>query len=130
MFLAYAVGKGVFAAQHRLGFPGGPPVSDAEAAGYFLDASVGQWMACGSGVLGALVVLAAAYRWEVWGGRVVLGGALSLVVLAVLGGGGIMALDGFVGIGVGWQWYHGVVGVVVILLSLLVAREFFSAQRR
>ncbi len=50
--------------------------------------------------------------------------------LAVAGGGGIMIVDGFVGIGVGWRWYHGVLGAVAIVLSLEMIRSYAKATRR
>ncbi|KOX23487.1 hypothetical protein ADK67_20685 [Saccharothrix sp. NRRL B-16348] len=37
VFLAYAVGKAVFAAQSRLGIPGGPLVSAADTEAYALE---------------------------------------------------------------------------------------------
>ncbi|NJP88693.1 hypothetical protein HCN51_04335 [Nonomuraea sp. FMUSA5-5] len=129
LLLGYATGKAAFALQARLGFPGGPPVPAAEAAGYFLDPALGQWLACASGLLGAVIALATVTP----AGRR-LPRALMLVVLAVMtpavvGGGGIMALDGFIGVGVGWQWYHGVLGVVAIVLTVEMSRSYLVATR-
>lgn len=130
LFLGYAAGKAAFALQNRLGFPGGPPVSAAESESYFLDAATAQWFACASGVLGACVVLATVTA----AGRRVPRGLMLLVLagmlMAVGGGTGIMILDGFVGIGVGWRWYHGVLGVLVLGLFLETARSYVAVTRR
>ncbi|AQZ70256.1 hypothetical protein BKM31_09175 [[Actinomadura] parvosata subsp. kistnae] len=130
LLLGYAAGKAAFALQARLGFPGGPPVPAAEAAGYFLDPALGQWLACASGLLGAVIALATVTT----AGRRRVPRALMLVVLAVmtlavLGGGGIMALDGFVGIGVGWRWYHGLLGIVAIVLTVEMSRSYLVVTR-
>lgn len=129
LLLGYAVGKAVFALRSRLGFPGGPPVSAAEADGYFLDAATAQWFASASGVLGACVAIATVTalgrRW-----RTVLLVVLTGMLPAVAGGAGIMIVDGFAGIGVGWRWYHGVLGIVVIGLFLEMFRSYASATRR
>ncbi len=124
LFLGYAAGKAVFAAQARLGFPGGPPVSAAETTGYFLDPALAQWFAAASGVLGAGLVFLTV---SPLGHRV--RRTLTLLVLAVLlvavgYGAGVMIVDGFVGIGVGWRWYHGVLGFVVLGLFLEVVRSY------
>ena len=52
------------------------------------------------------------------------------MLVAVGGGAGIMIVDGFVGIGVGWQWYHGVLGILAIGLSLEMIRSYAAAARR
>ncbi|MFI9592952.1 hypothetical protein [Nonomuraea sp. NPDC052265] len=129
LMLGYAAGKAVFAVQGRLGFPGGPPVPAAEAAGYFLDASLAQGFAAASGVLGACVVLATV---TAVGRRLPRGAVLAVlaVMLAAVGGGaGIMILDGFVGIGVGWRWYHGIIGLVVIGLAAEMTRSYWTSTR-
>ncbi|MDP9869560.1 MULTISPECIES: hypothetical protein [Streptosporangium] len=130
LFLGYAGGKAAFALQARLGFPGGPPVSAAEAGSYFMDAASAQWLATASGVLGACVAVATVTEL---GRRVPR--ALMLLILAgmlpaVGGGAGIMILDGIIGIGVGWRWYHAVLGAVVIWLSVEMARSYMTATRR
>lgn len=130
LFLGYAVGKAAFALQARLGFPGGPPVSAAETESYFLDAAAGQWLAAATGVLGACVAIATVTAPGRRVPRPLMLLVLAGMLLAVGGGGGIMILDGFVGIGVGWQWYHGVLGIVVIGLSLEMARSYTVATRR
>ncbi|MFE3451999.1 hypothetical protein ACFXJ8_24070 [Nonomuraea sp. NPDC059194] len=130
LFLGYAAGKAAFALQAQLGFPGGPPVSAAETSGYFLDAATAQWLAVASGVLGACVALATV---TVLGRRVpraLMLMVLALMLLAVGGGAGIMIVDGFVGIGVGWQWYHGALGLVVIGLFLEMTRSYVVGTRR
>ncbi|MGW4793217.1 hypothetical protein ACWEPC_12495 [Nonomuraea sp. NPDC004297] len=124
LFLGYAAGKAAFALQSRLGFPGGPPVSDAETGDYFMAADTAQWLASASGVVGAclavITVTAPGRRAPKALMVLVLGGMLP----AVGGGAGIMIVDGFVGIGVGWQWYHGVAGIVVIGLFLEMVRSY------
>ncbi|MDR8410378.1 hypothetical protein MTP10_16740 [Nonomuraea sp. 3-1Str] len=130
LFLGYAVGKAAFALQARLGFPGGPPVSAAETESYFLDAAAGQWLAAATGVLGACVAIATVTALGRRVPRPLMLLVLAGMLLAVGGGAGIMILDGFVGIGVGWQWYHGVLGVVVIGLVLEMAKSYTVATRR
>lgn len=124
VFLGYAAGKAAFALQARLGFPGGPPVSAAETASYFLDPTLAQWLACASGVLGACVAVASVPRRGRAVPRALMLVMLTVMTLAVLGGGGVMLVDGFVGIGIGWQWYHGVVGLVAIALCLELFRSY------
>lgn len=128
LFLGYALGKAVFAVQGRLGFPGGPPVSAAETEGYFLDPAPAQWLAAASGVLGACLVLATVLGDRV--PRTPLLFVLAVVLLAVGYGTGVMIVDGFVGVGVGWRWYHGVLGVVVLLLFLETVRSYAAARLR
>ncbi|MFD1930962.1 MULTISPECIES: hypothetical protein [Nonomuraea] len=129
LFLGYAAGKAAFALQDRLGFPGGPPVSAAETRSYFMDAAAAQWLATASGVLGACVAVATVTAL----GRRVPRTLMLLVLvgmsLAVGGGAGIMIVDAFVGMGVGWQWYHGVLGILVIGLLLEMIRSYAAATR-
>ena len=130
LFLGYAAGKAAFALESRLGFPGGPPVPAAEAEGYFLDPAVAQWSAAATGVLGAGLVLATVTPLGRRAPRAVMLAALAGMLLAVGGGALIMILDGFVGLGVGWRWHHGVLGVVVIGLLLATIRSYETATRR
>ncbi len=129
LFLGYAVGKAAFAVESRLGFPGGPPVSAAEAEGYFLDPAVAQWSAAATGVLGAGLALATVTALGRRVPRAVMLLALTGMLVAVGGGAGIMVLDGFVGFGVGWRWYHGVLGIVVVGLLLATIRSYEKATR-
>ncbi|MEV0162551.1 hypothetical protein [Nonomuraea fuscirosea] len=129
LFLGYAAGKAVFAAQARLGFPGGPPVSAAEAAGYFLEPATAQWLAAATGVLGACVAMATVTTAGRGVPRALMLLVLAGMTLAVVGGGGIMIVDGFVGIGVGWRWYHGLLGTVAIAVSLEMIRSYVRATR-
>ncbi|MFI7444658.1 hypothetical protein [Nonomuraea indica] len=130
LFLGYAAGKAVFASQARLGFPGGPPVSAAETADYFLDPALGQWLAAATGVLAACVALATVTAPGRRVPRTLMLAVLTVMLLAGAGGAGIMILDGFVGIGVGWQWYHGVLGILVIWLLAAMTRSYATATRR
>ncbi len=52
------------------------------------------------------------------------------MLLAAGAGAGIMILDGFVGIGVGWRWYHRVLGIILIGLILAMVRSYAVATRR
>ncbi|RBQ19146.1 hypothetical protein DP939_14420 [Spongiactinospora rosea] len=130
MMLGYAAGKAVLAMQARLGFPGGPPVSAAETEGYFLDPALAQWSAAATGVLGACIALATVTAVGRRVPRVLMSLMLAVLLLAILGGGGIMVLDGFIGIGVGWQWYHGVVGLIAIVLAAEMFRSYVVRSRR
>jgi hypothetical protein len=124
LFLGYAAGKAAFALQDRLGFPGGPP----PAEDYFLDAATAQWLAAASGVLGAVIAVATVTRLGRRVPRTVLLAVLAVMLLAVAGGAGIMVVDGFVGIGVGWRWYHGVLGLLAIGLALAMIRPPLSGS--
>ncbi|NUS06517.1 MAG: hypothetical protein HOV97_28625 [Nonomuraea sp.] len=130
LFLGYAAGKAAYALQARLGFPGGPPVTAAETESYFLDAAAAQWMAAASGVLGACVAVATVTTLGRRVPRRVMLLVLAAMLLTVGGGAGIMIVDGFVGVGVGWQWYHGVLGILVIALFLETTRSYVTWTRR
>jgi hypothetical protein len=56
--------------------------------------------------------------------------ALAGVLVAVGAGAGTMVLDGFIGLGVGWSWYHGIVGIVVIGLLVATIHSYVVATRR
>lgn len=131
LFLGYAAGKAVFAAQARLGFPGGPPVSAAETEAYFLDPALAQWFAAASGVAGACVALATVTPWVLRKvPRALMLAVLAVMAPAVVGGAGIMVLDGFIGLGVGWRWYHGVLGLVVGGLCVEMVRSYVTGTKR
>ncbi|WP_433356761.1 hypothetical protein ACQP25_21425 [Microtetraspora malaysiensis] len=130
LFLGYSVGKAAFALQARLGFPGGPPVPAAEAQRYFMDAAVAQWIAAGSGVVAACVVLATVTRLGRKVPRALMLLALAVMLPAVGAGAAIMIVDGFVGIGVGWKWYHGVLGIFGIGLFAETCRSYMVGTRR
>ncbi|GAA0256847.1 hypothetical protein GCM10010492_67190 [Saccharothrix mutabilis subsp. mutabilis] len=131
LFLGYAGGKAVFAAQSRLGFPGGPPVSAAESEAYFLDPALAQWFATASGLVGAGIALATVTAWGLRAvPRWLMLVALAVMAAAVVGGAGIMALGGFIGLGVGWRWYHGVVGLVVGALCVETVRSYVAVTKR
>lgn len=130
VFLGYAVGKAVFAAQGRMGFPGGPVVSAAEHERYardVMDVATTQWLGVATGLLG--VVLVTATVADV-GRRVPRKLMLLMLAAAVAGlgaGAGILIVDGFTGLfGVGWQWYHGVLGI--IMLALMMGTSWSYAQ--
>lgn len=133
LFLGYAGGKAAFAVQARLGFPGGPAVSAAEHESYardFMDVATAQWSAVASGLLGAFLAVVTVTGLGRKVPRTLMLVVLAGMLLAVGGGAGIMIVDGFVGIGVGWQWYHGVLGLVVIGLLLETVRSYAVATRR
>jgi hypothetical protein len=91
---------------------------------------VAQWSAAATGVLGASLVLATVTPLGRRAPRAVMLTALAGMLLAVGGGALIMILDGFVGLGVGWRWHHGVLGIVVIGLLLATIRSYETATRR
>ncbi|MFI7672299.1 hypothetical protein [Actinophytocola sp. NPDC049390] len=124
LFLGYAVGKAVFAAQGRLGFPGGPPVSAAETGDYFLDPAPAQWFAAASGVVGACLVLLTVAPLGRRVPRTLMLLVLTVLLATIGYGAGVMIVDGFVGVGVGWRWYHGVLGVVVLALFAEATRSY------
>lgn len=128
LMLGYAAGKAAFALKGRLGFPGGPPVSAVETESYFLEPALAQWFASASGVLGACIAVATVTALGRDVPRALMLVVLAVMTTAILGGGGIMVLDGFVGVGVGWQWYHGVVGLVAIALSVELIRSYVTAR--
>ncbi|GAB1511204.1 hypothetical protein JCM33774_32460 [Actinophytocola sp. KF-1] len=128
LFLGYAAGKAAFAVQGRLGFPGGPPVSAAATADYFLDPAPAQWFAAASGVLGACVVLLTLTPLGLRAPRTPVLVVLAGLVVTIGYGAGVMVVDGFAGVGVGWRWYHGVAGLVV--LALVVATVWSYRVRR
>ncbi|WP_328417906.1 hypothetical protein OG470_30650 [Micromonospora sp. NBC_00389] len=130
LFLGYAAGKAAFALQARLGFPGGPPVSAAETEGYFMDAATAQWFATASGVMGACLAVATVTQLGRRVPRILMLLVLVGMLLAAGGGAAIMIVDGFVGIGVGWRWYHGILGVVVTGLFLAMIQSYAVATRR
>lgn len=133
LFLGYAAGKAAFALQARLGFPGGPAVSAAEHERYareFMDVATAQWIASASGVLGACIAIATVTALGRRAPRTLMLLVLVGMLLSVGAGAVIMIVDGFIGIGVGWQWYHGVLGVVLIGLLLEMIRSYMAATRR
>ncbi|MEO3930266.1 hypothetical protein ABGB07_41420 [Micromonosporaceae bacterium B7E4] len=130
LFLGYAAGKASFAVQSRLGFPGGPPVPAAEAERYFMDPAVAQWCASATGVLGAALALATVTPLGRRVPRALMLLGLAGMLLAVGGGAVMMILDGFAGIGIGWRWYHGILGILVIGLLLAMIRSYEMATRR
>lgn len=116
--------------QARLGFPGGPPVTDAETKDYFLDPALAQWFATATGVLAAVVALATVTAAGRRVPRPLMLLVLAGMAVAVLAGGGIMALDAFVGLGVGWNAYFGVVGVAMVALFAETTRSYLRATSR
>ncbi|MCX4389582.1 hypothetical protein OG777_21995 [Micromonospora peucetia] len=132
LFLAYAVGKAAFALESRLGLPGGPVVSAAEHERYARDVmgvATAQWSAAASGVAGACLALATVTPPGRRVPRPLMLLALAVLLLAAGAGATIMVLDGFVGLGVGWQWYHGILGLVAISLLLAMTRSYLVATR-
>ena len=128
LMLGYAVGKAAFAVEGRLGFPSGPAVPAAEQAAYFLNPSVAQALAAVSGVLGAALALATVSGFGCRVPRKLLLVGVLLLVVGVGAGALVMVLDGFVGLGIGWQWYHGVVGLVMLCLLAALAHSSLRAD--
>lgn len=130
LFLGYALGKAVRAAQGRLGFPGGPEPSASEHEWYaanVMDVATAQWWAAATGLAAAALVLATV---TAPGRRIAR--PLMLVLLAVallgIGSGAVMiAAGGFFGIGADWYWYHGLAGIAVTALLAATARSYAKA---
>lgn len=133
LLLGYAAGKVVYAVEGRLGFPSGPVPSPAEHARYaaeVMPVGTAQWCAAGTGLLAALVVLATATRLDRRVPRVVVLLPLVGVVAGVGAGAVVLAVDGFVGIGIGWRWWHGVVGLLTGYLLARTLLAYVTATRR
>lgn len=130
VFLAYAVGKAVYAAQGKLGLPSGPVVP-AEKYVPYADAVMGvsttQWLAAATGVAGALLMLVAMSRVGRWLPRGLMLAALGVAFVGFGAGAAVMVADGFVGIGVGWQWYHGVLGLLTLVMFAMAIRSYTRA---
>ncbi|WP_091677960.1 hypothetical protein [Amycolatopsis marina] len=133
LFFGYAAGKAAFALQARLGFPGGPVVPAAEHESYareFMNVTTAQWSASVSGLVAAGIAVATVTGLGRRVPRTLMLVVLVGMSLAVGAGAMIMIVDGFVGVGVGWRWYHGVLGVVVIGLLLATIRSYAKVTRR
>lgn len=132
IFLAYAVGKAVYASQARLGLPTGPvvPAHDYEKyAGATLGVAANQWLATATGVVGAAIVLVSATAAGRALPRRLMLAALGLAFIGMGAGAAVMIVDGFVGIGIGWRWYHGLVGVVTLVAFSSAIRSYARATR-
>ncbi|MFD3684679.1 hypothetical protein ACFWTE_07655 [Nocardiopsis sp. NPDC058631] len=133
VFLGYAAGKAVYAAQGRLGFPSGPAVSAGEHERYaeqMMDVALTQWLAVATGVLCAALVVATVTSAGRRVPRVLMLPALAVMLVGIGAGAVTLVVDGFVGIGVGWQWYHGVVGAVVLGLMAATTGSYLRESRR
>ncbi|WP_404385531.1 hypothetical protein LL946_05370 [Knoellia locipacati] len=125
--LGYALGKAVYAAQGRMGFPTGPVVSPEEHERYareVMDVSLSQWLGCATGVLGAAISMATITRAGRLLPRTLVLVALAGMVLGVGAGAAVVVVDGFVGIGVGWRWFHGVVGLATLGALVLTTHSY------
>lgn len=132
LFLGYGIGKAVFAVQGKLGFPGGPVVPAGEYESYahdMMDVTTAQWLAAANGLLGAMLIMATVVSVGRRVPRVLMLVALAVTWVGVSAGMVVMIADGFVGLGVGWQWYHGVLGIVVLGLLTTAIRSYVRASR-
>lgn len=128
--LGYALGKAGYAAQGRMGFPTGPVVSPEEHERYareLMNVSLSQWLGCATGVLGAVISLATVSRLGRRVPRPLMLLALTGMLVGVGAGAGVVVLDGFLGLGVGWRWFHGVVGLVALVALVLVIGSYVRA---
>ncbi|MBB5076069.1 hypothetical protein [Nonomuraea endophytica] len=133
LFLGYGAGKAVFAAQGKLGFPGGPVVPAEEYVSYARDVmnvTMAQWFAAANGLIGAVLVMATVTKVGRRVPRPLMLAVLGVVFLGVGAGMVVMIADGFFGLGVGWRWYHGVLGIVVLGLLTATVWSYARATRR
>ncbi|MFI6534511.1 hypothetical protein ACIBHY_18785 [Nonomuraea sp. NPDC050547] len=133
LFLGYGAGKAVFAAQGKLGFPGGPVVPAEEYVAYARDVmnvTTAQWFAAANGLIGAALFLSTVTRVGRRVPRPLMLAGLGVAFLGVGAGMVVMIADGFFGLGVGWRWYHGVLGIVVLGLMAATVRSYARATRR
>ncbi|MGW5191108.1 hypothetical protein ACWEOO_17785 [Kribbella sp. NPDC004138] len=128
VMIGYAVGKAVFAVEGRLGFPSGPIVPPEAAEAYFLNPALAQAFAAISGLAGAALALATVSPFGRRVPRKLLLAGVLLLAIGVGAGAVVMVLDGFVGLGIGWQWYHGVAGLVVLGLLAALAHGSLRAD--
>ena len=130
--LGYGLGKALFAARGKLGFPGGPAVPAEEYTRYadeMMDVAAAQWLAAANGLVCAALFAATVAGVGRRVPRPVMLGALTLTSLGAGAGMVVLVADGFVGFGVGWRWYHGVLGVVVLGLLAAAFRSYVRASR-
>lgn len=132
LLLGYAIGKAVFAAQAKLGFPGGPPVSAAETERYtreMMNVATAQWLAAATGLLATLLVLATVTRVGRRIPRLPVLLMLAVLVTGVGAGAATMAVDGLIGLGVGWSRYYGFVGLIALTLLAATIHSYILATR-
>ncbi|MET9315329.1 hypothetical protein ABZX12_26230 [Kribbella sp. NPDC003505] len=127
LLLGYAVGKAVFAMRSRPGFPSGPP---AEGHSFVLSTVTTQWLAAATATIGAGLCVVSAMEVGLKAPRRLMLPALVLLTLSVGAGAAIVVIDGFIGLGLGWHWYHGAVGLVAIGLITAMFRSYLTATRR
>lgn len=131
--LGYAFGKAVYAAQGKLGFPSGPVVPAEEYESYardMMNVSLSQWLGAATGLLGAVISLATVTAWGRRVPRVLMLVALAGMVVGVGAGAAVLVLDGFIGLGIGWQWFHGVGGAVTLALLAAMIRNHLAHNVR
>lgn len=132
LLLGYAIGKAVYAAQARLGFPGGPPVSAAETERYareMMNVATAQWLASATGLLATLLVLATVTRVGRRIPRLPMLLMLAALVIGVGAGAATMAVDGFIGLGIGWSRYYGLAGLSALTLLAATIHSYIQATR-
>ncbi len=89
-----------------------------------------QWLAVVTGLLGAVLVMATVTRVGRRVPRVLMLLALAGALVGAGAGATIVVVDGFVGLGVGWQWHQGVLGIVVLALLVATIGSYTWATRR
>lgn len=132
IFLAYAVAKAVYASQGKLGLPSGPVVPAEDYVPYadeVMGVSATQWLASATGVAGAALMLVAVSRVGRWLPQGLMLAALGVAFVGFGAGAAVMVADGFVGIGVGWQWYHGVLGLFTLVVFAMAIRAYARSTR-
>jgi len=95
-----------------------------------MDPALTQWLAVATGVLCAALVVATATSAGRRLPRVLMFPALAVLLVGVGAGAVTLVVDGFVGVGVGWRWYHGVVGAAVLGLMAATVRSYAGGSGR
>ena len=92
-------------------------------------AAASRWTASATGVMGALIAVATVTTLGRRVPRKLMLLVLAVMVLAVGGGAAIMAVDGFIGVGIGWRWYHGLLGIHAMALLQEMTRSYARTTR-
>jgi hypothetical protein len=126
--LVYAVEKGYYATQGRLGIPGGPPVPASQYADT-ANVALTQWTLASLGLLSAVIAVAAVRPWGGLLPRPLLLAALWGAVVPAAAGGFYVIRDLFFSSDpAGWSGRAAIQGVAGMCLWLAMA-WFFTRRR-